>query len=127
MSGSGLPTAWSPCAPGGVAHAVGVLLEIFPLYITDTASNNINLLSRNSWRRSWDIIVPGNFSGSGTSQLVFYDRTAGQGEIYNTDAQGNLTLLTQSSWRPTWKLIVPIPGNLDLEGLQRFGLLFYER
>jgi hypothetical protein len=59
------------------------------------------------WRTSWSIIVAGSFTGTGFSDLLFYDRAAGTGEFYRTDEHGNLTFLTgHTDWLTTWSQIV---------------------
>jgi hypothetical protein len=59
----------------------------------------MNLLRRHNWRKSWDQIIPGKFSGGNYTDLLFYDRKAGQGEIYSSDGSGNITLLQRHNWR----------------------------
>jgi hypothetical protein len=60
-----------------------------------------------NWRTSWSIIVAGSFTGTGFSDLLFYDRAAGTGEFYRTDEHGNLTFLTgHTDWLTTWSQIV---------------------
>ncbi len=45
----------------------------------------------------------------GLTDLVFYDRSSGQGEFYATDGQGGLAMIgaTDTGWRTSWSLIVP--------------------
>jgi len=75
-------------------------------------------------RRTWDIIVPGNFGGDEHTDLLFYDRRAGDGKIYATNGQGDLTLLKHhTGWKKTWNIIVP--GNFGGGG--QTDLLFYRR
>ena len=66
------------------------------------------LKSHTDWRRTWTLIVPGHFDVHGAkTDLLFYDRNAGQGEFYSTYL-GNISLLkTHTLWRTTWSLIVP--------------------
>lgn len=75
-------------------------------YTTD-GSGNIGFLSgSDGWRRTWSIIVPGNFNGDGYTDLLFYDPTAGEGEFYSTDGSGNVRLMRASDgWRRTWSII----------------------
>jgi hypothetical protein len=91
---------------------------------TSDGSGNLSLLKQQSgWRKSWKLIVPGNFGGSSFTDLLFYDATTGEGEIYTSDGSGNLTLLKKyTGWRKTWQLI--IPGNFG--GNARTDLLFYD-
>jgi hypothetical protein len=93
-------------------------------YTTD-GSGNLSLLKKyTSFRKTWQLIVPGNFGGNGVTDLLFYDPTVGAGEIYTTDGSGNLALLKSysSGWRKTWKLIVP--GDFGGNGVT--DLLFYD-
>jgi hypothetical protein len=82
------------------------------------------LSSYTDWRRSWTLVIPGNFSNGNTfTDLLFYDKNAGQGEFYSTYL-GNITLLeAYSDWRATWDLIVPGIFNPS----PWTGLLFYDR
>jgi hypothetical protein len=76
-----------------------------------------------NWRTTWSIIVPGAFTGTGYSDLLFYDRTAGIGEFYRTDTLGTLTLLARhDDWLRTWSQIVP--GRFSRS--DGTDLLFYE-
>ena len=92
-------------------------------YTTD-GSGNISLLRRHiRWRQSWSLIIPGNFGGDGSTDLLFYDPTTGEGEFYTTDGSGNISLLrNHGGWRTTWSLI--IPGNFGGDGST--DLLFYD-
>ena len=39
---------------------------------------NISLLKKHTgWRKSWSLIVPGKFGGSGSTDLLFYDSSKG--------------------------------------------------
>jgi hypothetical protein len=79
----------------------------------------IEQISRNTnWRDSWDIILSGNFSaetrdasqGGGFSDLLFYDRSTGEIEIYKMDGAGHLDrLVRRHTMRRSWDII--IPGN----------------
>ena len=75
------------------------------------------------WRQNWSLIVPGNFGGDDHTDLLFYDSTQGEGELYTTDGSGGLRLLKNlSEWRKSWSLIVP--GNFGGDG--HTDLLFYD-
>jgi hypothetical protein len=77
-----------------------------------------------NWRSTWALIVPGNFGGSSHTDLLFYDRVAGEGEFYATDGNGGINLLKKhSGWRRSWDFI--IPGNFGGSG--HTDLLFYDR
>jgi hypothetical protein len=58
------------------------------------------------WRPTWDIIVPGVFYPTPGQEptltdFVFYDKTAGFGQFYDTDGAGGMTLLGNpyTDWR----------------------------
>jgi hypothetical protein len=92
-------------------------------YTTD-GSGGISLLKQYAgWRKTWTLIVPGNFGGTSATDLLFYDATTGEGEFYTTDGSGNIALLKKhTGWRQSWKLIVP--GNFG--GNSATDLLFYD-
>jgi hypothetical protein len=76
------------------------------------------------WRANWDLIVTGNLLGNGLRQILLYDRTSGQAEIYGKNEQGNMYLLKSiEGWRTTWDAIVV--G--DFVGNGRQQLLLYDR
>src|ERR1700730_8281959 len=73
------------------------------------------------WRTSWDIIVPGHFSGEAYPQewdseidyprlladILLYERAAGVGAFYAVDRAGAIHLLNQhNNWRKSWSHIV---------------------
>ncbi|HSS49596.1 MAG TPA: hypothetical protein VLX28_11690 [Thermoanaerobaculia bacterium] len=76
------------------------------------------------WRTSWAAIVPGNFGGSGSTDLLFYDRAAGQGEFYVSDGSSNVIhqLKLESGWRGSWSIV--LAGNFT--GGSTSDLLFYD-
>jgi hypothetical protein len=81
------------------------------------------LKNHTGWRQSWTHIIPGDFGGSGRTDLLFYEQSTGTGEFYTTDGAGNISLLkNHTGWRQSWKDI--IPG--DFGGSGRTDLLFYE-
>jgi hypothetical protein len=76
------------------------------------------------WRANWDLIVIGNLLGNGLQQILLYDRTSGQAEIYGKNEQGNMYLLNSiDGWRTTWDAIVV--G--DFVGNDCQQLLLYDR
>lgn len=95
------------------------------IYATDGHAGLVFLKSFNNWRKSWTMIVPGNF-GRGESyytDLLLYDRMHGTGEFYATDGSGGLRFLKRyDNWRRTWSRI--IPGNFG--GTDYTDLLFYD-
>jgi hypothetical protein len=75
------------------------------------------------WRRTFQLIVPGNFGGNGYTDLLFYDPSRGESEFYKANGNGNLTrLVTNTGWRKSWEIIVP--GNFGGNGYT--DLLFYD-
>jgi hypothetical protein len=77
-----------------------------------------------SWRTSWDLIVTGNFFGSGLQQILLYDRASGQANIYGKNSAGNMAALNSfDGWRTTWDAIVV--GDFVGNGCQQ--LLLYDR
>jgi hypothetical protein len=99
-------------------------------YVTDGRGNltdgrgNFRPLGRHTgWRQSWAQIIPGNFGGSGNTDLLFYDPSGGTGEFYTTDGSGGMSRLqTYTDWRTTWTQI--IPGHFGGDG--HTDLLFYD-
>jgi hypothetical protein len=92
-------------------------------YTTDGGGNISPLKNHRGWRKTWQLIIPGNFGGDGTTDLLFYDPTIGEGEFYIADGGGNISLLkNHGGWRKTWQLI--IPGNFGGGGTT--DLLFYD-
>ncbi|WP_225414539.1 hypothetical protein [Stigmatella hybrida] len=95
-------------------------------YTTD-GQGHLSRVSRHSdWRRTWDLIVPFTQSTSDANRtvLVFYDRSAGHGELYAVDGQGDIARLSKyTGWRQSWDLIIPC----RISGLSANGLLFYDR
>ena len=92
-------------------------------YTTDGSGNIALLKTHANWRKTWNLIVPGNFRGNGCTDLLFYDPTTGESEFYTTNASGNMARLKKyTDWRKTWNLI--IPGNFGGNGYT--DLLFYD-
>jgi hypothetical protein len=97
-------------------------------YTTDGHGGISLLKTHTGWQssgRPWTHIIPGQFGGSGFTDLLFYD-SAGTGEFYTTDGHGEISLLKthtgwQSSGRP-WTQI--IPGQFG--GSNFTDLLFYD-
>jgi hypothetical protein len=92
-------------------------------YTTNGAGGISPLYGYGDWS-SWFTIVPGNFGGSGATDLLFYDPATGTGGFYATDGRGHLSHLeTHTNWNGTWDMI--IPGNFGGDGWT--DLLFYDR
>lgn len=79
--------------------------------------------SYDKWRTTWSIIVPGKFSDSGYTDLLFYDPTSGTGEFYSTGNGLGPRFASYTTWRTTWSLIVP--GHFSNSNYT--DLLFYDR
>jgi hypothetical protein len=74
-------------------------------------------------RGDWTQIIPGHFSQSPTTDVLFYERTSGTGEFYHTG--GGLVLppfARYTDWRTTWTQI--IPGRFSESPYT--DLMFYE-
>eukprot|EP01116_Phalansterium_solitarium_P006567 TRINITY_DN1889_c0_g1_i1.p4 TRINITY_DN1889_c0_g1~~TRINITY_DN1889_c0_g1_i1.p4 ORF type:complete len:113 (-),score=21.38 TRINITY_DN1889_c0_g1_i1:1335-1673(-) len=70
-------------------------------------------------RRSWDLIVPVHL-GSSQVCLLFYDRSAGEIEVYEVNQAGELHRARLPGCRHTWHSISP----LRVGGYQY--LIFYD-
>jgi hypothetical protein len=82
------------------------------------------LHSHGDWRRDWTHIVPGKFSASPYSGLLFYEQSTGVAEFYATDGHGGISLLLHhEGWRQSWTHIVP--GFFGPSGFS--GLLLYDQ
>ena len=59
------------------------------------------------WRHTWRII-PGHFSTSGLTDLLFYDPVAGEGWFFSSDQSGGLIQIgssQQTGWRRSWEIV----------------------
>ena len=95
------------------------------IYATDGSAGLTFVKRYTNWRKSWTRIIPGDFSAGELyyTDLLFYDRTAGEGVFYSTDGAGGLGFLKKyDNWRKTWAEIVP--GNFG--GTDHSDLLFYD-
>jgi hypothetical protein len=93
-------------------------------FYTTGAGGSIALLRNHTGWNQYDTIVPGNFDGSGTTDLFFYSRTRGEGKFFRTDGSGNILLQSHlSTMSKNWDQIVP--GDFDGNGTT--DLFFYER
>jgi hypothetical protein len=74
------------------------------------ASGVMNLDHTNlGWRQTWDVIIAGDFVGNRKSQIVLYDRIAGQADVVGFDASGAMNLdHTNLGWRQTWTTLVTL-------------------
>ncbi|MEQ9354453.1 S8 family serine peptidase, partial [Coleofasciculus chthonoplastes] len=88
-------------------------------------NGSMHLIRKDSgWRKTWDMIIPGDFNGDGKTNLLFYDRHTGDYEFYRVNDNGSMHLIRKDSgWRKTWDMI--IPGDFNGDG--KTNLLFYDR
>ena len=95
-------------------------------YLTES-SGDIRKIgdTHKNWRKSWHIMVSGNFNGSSLSDLLFYDKLKGEAEFYSTSGNGDIRRIgkTLKGWRKTWDMI--IPGDFGGNGYS--DLLLYDR
>jgi hypothetical protein len=81
-------------------------------------------VSNSGFRKTWDMIVAGDFLKDGRSQILLYDHSAGQADVVAFDTKGGVSLdTTNSSWSKTWDMIVA--G--DFLGNGRSQVLLYSR
>jgi hypothetical protein len=81
-----------------------------------------------SWRQTWTHIIPGRFSSSPYTGLLFYEASTGYAEVYETDGAGAIVApalhaYPQLGSRSSWTHIVP--GLFGTSGLT--GLLLYDQ
>ncbi len=82
------------------------------------------LHSHGDWRNDWTHIVPGRFSNSPHSGLLFYEQSTGVAEFWATDGGGGISLLKHhEGWRQSWTHIVP--GFFGPSGFT--GILLYDQ
>ncbi|HLH95091.1 MAG TPA: N,N-dimethylformamidase beta subunit family domain-containing protein [Xanthobacteraceae bacterium] len=86
------------------------------------------LFSDASWRTTWTHIVPGRFSLSPYTCLLFFEQSTGYAEVYETDGQGHIIAPALQTYnplggRPQWTHI--IPGYFGPSGLT--GILLYDQ
>jgi hypothetical protein len=92
-------------------------------YTTDGRGGMHLLRLSEGLRRTWDMIVPGDFGG-GRTGLFFYDKRAGDGLFFTVDSSGGLHPMggATGTLRRAWDMI--IPGNFGGNG--HTDLLFYD-
>jgi hypothetical protein len=86
------------------------------------------LYSDASWRTTWTHIVPGRFSSSSYTCLLFFEQSTGYAEVYETDGQGHIIAPALQTYSPlggrtSWTHI--IPGYFGSSGLT--GILLYDQ
>jgi hypothetical protein len=92
-------------------------------YTTDGQGKVTQLGPRRTLPRGGRVIIPGDFGGGATTDLLVYDPGSGEATFYTTDGQGGLAELRRhSGWRGSWSAIVP--GNFGGDGAT--DLFFYD-
>lgn len=94
---------------------------------TDLPSDTTHVLrTLTGWRKTWTRIVPAHLTtGAVKTDLLFYDRAAGQIELWATDSNGGVTKLGATvSTRKTWTEVVTADFGFA-GGLS--GVLLYDR
>ena len=81
------------------------------LYSVDAAAHLSLQTTHPDWRTSWSLIVPGTYTSKPPGSpldLLFYDRSAGVGEFYQTGSLGDMNQISVSTgWRTSWSMIIP--------------------
>lgn len=77
-----------------------------------------------NWRATWDLIVAADRNVAVPPGLLFYDKDAGEGELYDVTASGSLALRKlHQGWRQSWdKIICGMFGTTNSP-----DFLFYDR
>jgi hypothetical protein len=86
------------------------------------------LFSDGSWRQTWTHIVPGRYSDSPYTGLLFFEQSTGYAEVYETDGAGRivappLQIYSPLGDRATWTHV--IPGLFGVSGFT--GILLYDQ
>ena len=127
--------SWSLIVPGHFSdNAYGDLLfydrthGVGQFYHTDAHGlAGAPFATYTNWRTTWSVIVPGHFSNSAYTDLLFYDPTGDSGvaELYHTSQNGfdDYAYASYSNWLTTWSLI--IPGHFSDSSYT--DLLLYDR
>jgi hypothetical protein len=123
-------TTWKTIVPG--SFDVGFEAMVSQLLFYDAGAGRGEFWTRydgtmqlaagiDGWRTDWDMIIPGHFSDSPDTDLLFYERASGTGEFYRTN--GSFSLIgSNTDWNKDWTIIVP--GHFS-DGPYT-DLLFYE-
>lgn len=95
------------------------------LAFNSTDGNGVlnNLKDHNGWPSRWTHVIPGNFGGSGYTDLLFYDAQTGDASFYLSDGLGGIKIAQEirGGWNKGISHI--IPGNFA--GGSLTDLLFY--
>jgi WD40 repeat protein len=99
--------SWTSIIPGNFGGGGGLTDLLFydqaagegEFYSLDT-SGSLTLLQRcTGWRKSWNAILPGQFSGGNFTDLLFHDPEQGEAEFYRVNRGSTLSLLRRC-WLP---------------------------
>ncbi|MFE2889574.1 hypothetical protein [Streptomyces sp. NPDC059272] len=132
---SGWRTNWAQMVPGNYGGATQRTDLLF--YDADAAEGFFYAVGDNGgliavgkpeerWRTTWYEIVPGHFGGNtGLTDLLFYDRTAGEAQFYASAGDGHINPIggLNRGWRTSWTHIVP--GNFK-QGTELTDLFLYD-
>jgi len=110
----GWRSSWSIIVPGHFSDSPNVDLLFYDpsaghgeFYHTDGHGNlGPQFASYDDWRTTWSLIIPGKFSDSHYTDLLFYDPTSGTGEFYATGNGLRPRFAGYTDWRETWSIIV---------------------
>jgi hypothetical protein len=76
-------------------------------HTTSKGFDDYTFAAYTNWRRTWSLIIPGKFSDSPYTDLLFYDPSTGEGEFHHTGAQGFTedAFAAYTGWRTSWSII----------------------
>jgi N,N-dimethylformamidase beta subunit-like, C-terminal/Tectonin domain len=138
-------TTWTHIVPGelSISGFSGLLFHegstgFVAIYATDGQGRLVNpplaQYTTIGNRNTWTHVVPGHFGPSGYTGFLFFDKTHGHAEFYDSDGHGNLNLLrSYDGWRTSWTHIVPgmfkpaCVWNQVATSETYTGLLFYSQ
>jgi hypothetical protein len=80
-------------------------------YSVDGSSQLSLQTTHPEWRTTWSLIESGKFTSKSAGDpldVLFYDSSAGVGEVYQTGNLGQMNRIASTSgWRSSWSIIVP--------------------
>jgi hypothetical protein len=80
-------------------------------YSVDGSSQLSLQTTHPNWRTTWSLIEAGKFTSKSAGDpldVLFYDSSAGVGEVYQTGNLGQMHRIANTSgWRSSWSIIVP--------------------
>jgi hypothetical protein len=118
--------------PGGIRAPLEPVKATGEVY----APNFEVLFADGSWRTTWTHIVPGRFSKSYYTGLLFFEQSTGYAEVYDTDGAGRIVAPPLWTYQDQPSLLPPnpfgghqwthvIPGLFGSSGFT--GILLYEQ